>query len=271
MLIALLAVVNGAVLKTPERSPAKPALRLRGGIAGVDADLVAKGLLVLQSVNSGFVTLAPKPAAEAYGLKGSTELQEAFIENMGFLLVGLCIAGFCALDGMPVGKTTAISLIPPLINIVKWLLNGTGKKLGIPDAGNIMNGGIMAVSIGLLFSGTGDPILIAKVLSGWWAFNGLIASLVPDKLAGGYGLKEMDQGTTGLMQSFGGFLANWAVFTFCYASGKSAAFSFGAALLPGTLVAIDQLFGRKLGATVDLGPQLFWIGTSLAAAAFTTM
>ena len=99
---------------------ASPVLKLRGGLAGVSPETVATGLLTLNAVNSGFVALAPEPAAQAYGMTSPTPLQVSFIENMGMLLVGLTIAGFAGLKGVPVNKAVAYMLMPPLANTAKW-------------------------------------------------------------------------------------------------------------------------------------------------------
>ena len=73
----------------------------------------------------------------------ATEMQVSMIESMGALTLGMAIAGFFALSGTQPHKVTAYALILPLVNTAKWLLNGTGKKLGMPDQGQYLNGGIM--------------------------------------------------------------------------------------------------------------------------------
>ena len=94
---------------------------------------------------------------------------------------------------------------------------------------------------------------------------------MPDKLAGAYGLKEMDKDTTGLMQSFGSFLVNFAVFTYLIGKGEPAAKAVGLSLVPSTLVQLDQLFGRKMGiADLDPAKQYFWLLVNVAGIAFTS-
>jgi hypothetical protein len=244
-------------------------LKLRGGLAGVSPDAVATGLLTLASVNSGFVSLAPEPAAKAYGMSGTNLLQNSMIENMGMLLVGLCIGGWMAMKGSSAAQVVAASLIPSLVNIAKWLLNGTAAKIGMPDTGNYLNAAIMAAAIASLLGGYGDAGMIINAVSGWWAFNGVVAAVMPDKLAGAYGLKEMDKDTTGLMQSFGSFLTNFAVFSYLIGTGQPAAKAIGLSFIPGTVVQLDQMFGRKMGPDLDMKPQYFWLLVNAAGIAFT--
>jgi hypothetical protein len=270
MIKLLLLLVASASALTVKKPAATPVLKLRGGLAGVDPDMVAKGVLALYAVNSAYVTLAPEPCADAYGMKSPTGLQVAFIENMGFLLTGMTIAGFMAMNGVDASKCLAAALIPTIISTAKWLLNGTGKKLGVPDTGNYLNGVIMAAIIASVYTGTGDPALVLKVASGWWALNGIVAAVMPDKLAGAYGLESVDKALTGLMQSFGAFLTNFAVFFASYGVlGNSAAKSIGLSSVAGALVQLDQMYGRKLGAELDQGPQLFWLAVNAAVVAFT--
>ena len=58
-------------------------------------------MLALSALNGGYLTLAPKPASEAYGMLSATEMQVSMIESMGALTLGMAIAGFFArLGGM---------------------------------------------------------------------------------------------------------------------------------------------------------------------------
>merc|ERR1719174_3640217 len=173
------------------------------------------------------------------------------IESMGALTLGMAIAGFFALSGTEPAKVTAYALILPLVNSAKWLLNGTGKKLGMPDQGQYLNVGIKAVAA-------------------WWGFNGLMAFAVPDKLAGAYGLETMDSDLTALMQSLGSFLLNFAVFTYLYSTGTPAAQAVGQSCVPGLICALDQQFGRKMSvANLDANTQIFWVAVMAAAIGFT--
>ena len=155
-------------------------------------------MLALSALNGGYLTLAPKPASEAYGMLSATEMQVSMIESMGALTLGMAIAGFFALSGTQPHKVTAYALILPLVNTAKWLLNGTGKKLGMPDKGQYINGGIMAVAIYCLLTNTGDADVILKAVAAWWGFNGLMAFAAPAKLAGAYGLETMDSDLSAL-------------------------------------------------------------------------
>jgi hypothetical protein len=252
------------------RDSLRPALKLRGGLAGVDADLAAKSVLALSALNGGYLTLAPKPASEAYGMKSATEMQVSMIESMGALTLGMAIAGFFALSGAEPAKVTAYALILPLVNTAKWLLNGTGKKLGMPDHGQYINGGIMAVAMYCLLTGTGDADVILKAVAAWWGFNGLVAFSAPDKLAGAYGLETMDSDLTALMQSLGSFLLNFAVFTYLYSTGTPAAQAVGQSCVPGLICVLDQQFGRKMSvASLDANTQIFWVAVMAAAIGFT--
>lgn len=201
-------------------------------------------------------------------MKQVTPLQVNFIETMGMMLVGLCIASFMALKGANAAQVVGVSLIPSLVNTIKMLLNGTAKKLGFPETSNVLNGAIMSATITALLGGFGDADLIIKAISGWLALNGVVAMAMPDKLAGAYGLTSMDNDTTGLMQTLGAFLTDLAVFGYAYGTGQPATKAFGLALIPGVLVQLDQMFGRKLGADIDPGPQYFWLLFYFAGFAF---
>merc|ERR1712167_269024 len=201
---------------------------LRGGLAGVDADLAAKSVLALSALNGGYLTLAPKPASEAYGMKSATEMQVSMIESMGAL------------------------------------------TLGMPDQGQYINGGIMAVAMYCLLTNTGDADVILKAVAAWWGFNGLMAFAAPDKLAGAYGLETMDSDLTALMQSLGSFLLNFAVFTYLYSTGTPAAQAVGQSCVPGLICVLDQQFGRKMSvANLDANTQIFWVAVMAAAIGFT--
>lgn len=264
------ALLYSSSLALAPSSKVAPMLKLRGGLAGVNPDTVASGLLTLASVNSAYVTLAPEPAAKAYGMSGTDLLQTLMIENMGFLLVGLSIGGWMALKGASAAQVVAVANIPTLINIVKWLLNGSAAKVGMPNTGNYLNGAIMIATISSLLGGYGDAGMVINAIAGWWAFNGVIAMAMPDKLAGAYGLAEMDKDTTGLLQSFGSFMVNMAVFAYLFGSGQPAAKAIGLSFIPGTIVQLDQMFGRKMGvAELDPAPQYFWMLVNLAGIAFT--
>ena len=92
---------------------------------------------------------------------------------------------------------------------------------------------------------------------------------MPAKLAGGYGLKEMDKDLTALMQSFGGFLSAFAVWIAAYVSGMGATKAVGASQIPALLVQLDQMFVRKMSPEgLDQGPQYFWLAVNVAAIAF---
>ena len=161
----------------------KPVMKLRGGLAGVDPATAASAALSLSAVNSAYVALAPEPACQAYGMSAPTLMQTWIVENMGFLLVGLTLAGFKALAGEAAAKCTAYGLIPPLVGVVKGLLNGVAGKVGVPETGNYLNGGIMLASIVSLLGGYGDSDLIMKVVAGWWLLNGIGMFLSADKVA----------------------------------------------------------------------------------------
>ena len=110
-----------------------------------------------------------------------TLMQEWIVENMGFLLVGLTLAGFKALAGDDAAQCTAYGLIPPLVGTIKGLLNGVAGKCGVPETGNYLNGGIMVASIVSLLGGFGDSALIMKGVAGWWLLNGVGMFLAADK------------------------------------------------------------------------------------------
>ena len=67
VLLALLAVPSAALLATHHSLHARPpALKLRGGVGGVDPLLVAKIATGLELAHSSFTVLAPEKAGEVW-------------------------------------------------------------------------------------------------------------------------------------------------------------------------------------------------------------
>lgn len=253
---------------------AAPLLQLRGGLGGVDPSAVASAALTLSAINSAYISLAPEPACKAYGMASPTLMQEWIVENMGFLLVGLTLAGFKALAGDDAAQCTAYGLIPPLVGTVKGLLNGVAGKCGVPETGNYLNGGIMVASIVSLLGGFGDSALIMKGVAGWWLLNGVGMFLAADKVAGAYGLKEVDPKLNVLFKGFGGFLSNFGALVLGLASGLPPAKAIGLANVPSLLVQLDGNFVTKDSIEVlglAAGPQYFWLLVGASVVAFTTL
>lgn len=63
ILVGLLAVSVDALVVKKE-----PVMKLRGGLAGIDANQVANVVMGLSAANAGVMALAPKKAGEMYGV-----------------------------------------------------------------------------------------------------------------------------------------------------------------------------------------------------------
>lgn len=181
-LVALLAV-NGALLKKPDSL--KPALALRGGLAGVEPEMAVKVASALMGTNAAVMYLAPEKAGEMYGMpqKNITPLASFFCEVSGAIFLTMAIAAWLSVaNGMDLPTAIAWGNVPSCVQALGMLLNDKAGELGFGAlskwAPTVMNVAFTAALFGKLGVDTDTAL---KVWAAWGLLNGAGAYLAPDK------------------------------------------------------------------------------------------
>ncbi|KAJ1482556.1 hypothetical protein T484DRAFT_1803543 [Baffinella frigidus] len=138
ILLVIVAAPASALVMPPLAGHASPAaLLLRGGLGDVDPTMVAKVATGLGSANALFVALAPKQAAEAYGVKVSGALRW-LLEYNGHMLVASAILSGMTLAGFKLRNAVAWSCVPYAVFVLQGILQGRAGKHGVNVAGQFL-------------------------------------------------------------------------------------------------------------------------------------
>lgn len=100
-------------------------MKLRGGLAGIDAEPIAKAVIGLSVANAGVMALAPKKAGEMYGV-ADTKWTTFFAQWSGMIMLGQMMTAFLAIGGMDMGDALGWGMVPSAITSVQDFLNGNG-------------------------------------------------------------------------------------------------------------------------------------------------
>ena len=260
-LIAFCAVANAANLK--------PALQLRGGLAGLDSTTVATVGASLFCANGIYCGIAPGPASEAYGLKDASFEVTQVIKYLGYTFVAFSILALAVLKGVSVNRAIAWAQVPWILVGLDNIWNGIAKKLGQPDFAPFL---LLAINCATAYCGFTDTSmpLAATLNAAWCGLNGVFFALKPDKGAEAWGMKA-DAKFEAMMKNMGYALTACAVLTYYVANGADITTAIGYAFVPTLLSIIDQLLVSKgfetLGA--DPAPAYVWGAIQMAVIAGT--
>jgi hypothetical protein len=135
LVLLFLAAPSSALVMRPlaGRSTA-PALRLRGGLGGVDSEVIAKLSTGLGAMSGAYLGLAADKACPAYGIKAdgkSDGLRKFLLENLGWLLLSICMTGALTVTGTSVEKALGWALLPYSVATTQAILQGRPAQLGI--------------------------------------------------------------------------------------------------------------------------------------------
>ena len=111
-----------------------PTLRLRGGLGGVDSEVVAKFSSGLGVMSGAYLGLAADKACTAYGIKADGEsdgLRKYLLENMGWLMLAVPLTGALTVTDLPLEKAVGWALLPYSVATTQAILQGRAKKLCI--------------------------------------------------------------------------------------------------------------------------------------------
>ncbi|KAJ1477350.1 hypothetical protein T484DRAFT_1631347 [Baffinella frigidus] len=253
--------------------PPAPALRLKGGLGGVDAELVAQLATGLGSMNGAFSALAPEQAAEAYGVKVGG-LSQMLMECTGFSLVAQGIFSAKTLAGSSIQEAVAWALVPETVYFVQLVLQGRAAKINMNKSGHFV---VIAINLFLAhacFTGADHADTALKVWLAWGAINVVAFIAAPEPALKAWGLSSFTATDVVFMRSHGwnvgGLLAAQASQILW---GNSPSTAVGHAFLVMAASVLDGLFiskgPEKLG--VPVGALYAWLGISCGVAAFTLL
>merc|ERR1719174_1138104 len=155
-LLALGATAQAATLV--KSTKAQPVLKLRGGLGGVDAGMVAKVGAGLTLANGAYCGLAPKPASEAYGLADADFNIIQMIKSLGYTCVSLALLAFLVINGTPVGTAIAWAQVPWIVLGLDNVWNGTAEQMGQPAFAPLLLLAINAATAYCGFTDTAMPL-----------------------------------------------------------------------------------------------------------------
>ena len=119
---------SASALHLKQQSAKPSVLRLRGGLAGVDAEQVAKVVQYISCANAGVMTLAPTKAGEMYGVT-ETKWTNFFAQWSGIIMLGQGITALLAGGGMDMAQALAWGFVPSCVVAVQDLLNDRARPL----------------------------------------------------------------------------------------------------------------------------------------------
>ena len=130
--LAAAQAASATVLRAKPPAAIAPALKLRGGLADIDAAQVSKIALYLKAAAGAYLTLSPKAATETSGaLAPKTEMNEFMLENAGTAALAAAVICLKLLNGDAATEAVVWGLVPAVFMSVKNLLTGKVESLGI--------------------------------------------------------------------------------------------------------------------------------------------
>ena len=134
-LLVIVAAPSAALVTHPLAGRSTtPTLRLRGGLGGVDSEVVAKFSSGLGVLSGAYLGLAADKACTAYGIKADGEsdgLREYLLENMGWLLLAISLTGALTVTGLSLERAVGWALLPYSVATTQAILQRRAKKLCI--------------------------------------------------------------------------------------------------------------------------------------------
>lgn len=255
--IALTATTEALMVKK------EPVMKLRGGLAGIDANQVATGVMAISAANAGVMSLAPTKAGEMYGV-AETKWTTFFAQWAGIIMFGQTMTAFLAAGGMSVPEAMGWGFVPSCVVALQDLLND--RMIGEMGMGAPAKFMPPLINIILTLGGLGkipglDPTMAVKMTAVWMGLNGVFGYFATDAWLdgwGGKGLTAVDKGMGKLMAStMVGSCIYLAASTFF---GKSNLESFGLMMGAYALSSIDGVYISKTMDAMGVEPSkaLFW-------------
>jgi len=248
-------------------------MKLRGGLAGIDANQVTNVVLTVSAANAGVLALAPKKAGEMYNV-ASTKWTDFFAQWSGIIMFGQSLTAYLTLiHGMALPKALAWGFVPSVVASIQDFLNDRMVgEMGMSDAAKYMPPLVnLLLTVGLFGKVPGaDADLMVKVGAAWMGANGLFGYFATDAWMdgwGGKGLTVVDKGMGKLMAST--MMGSGAYIAASVLGGKSDLEAYGAMMALYALTSLDGAFVSKSmeAMGVDLSKALFWAAIQLANAA----
>lgn len=265
----MLALLTSTLALVATKDSIKPALKLRGGLSGIDSSAVATGASYLLTANGVLCGLGSDKACEGYGLEKPSFTTGQLVASLGYTQVGLAILSFCALAGMDMPKAIAWSAVPWLVQTIGNLLNDVPAKMGMPQGGMILLLAINAVTAYCGFNGVG-PSWVYNAFACWSMANGVFFALAPKAGAKAWGV-EADAVESAMMKNFGYMLVAYAVTAGALLTGSSAVTAIGYGWTAALVSLLDMLFVSKTASTVtsNMTPMYVWLGIQAVVIACT--
>jgi hypothetical protein len=268
VLLFALALVGVSSLNVKKDS-LRPALKLRGGLAGVDAKQVATAASWFLAANGAYFTLAPEPALKAYGAEDTSFIIQKIMHYSGTAFISTAVLSLVMLATDDANKAMGWSGLPWLIVTLSAILNGDSEKMGLPAFNQPFLLSLCAATMYCAFTGTGMP-MVGKLYAGWCLLNGIGAVLAPSKFSAAWGLSSNDK-VDAMMKGYGYNLVIYGVVAYLVLNGDSVVSAVGYGWAIALLNLIDGLFVTKhhVSLGVKTEPMYAWLIINAAIAAFT--
>jgi len=254
LLLAFLAVAAG--LTVGRNDQIRPALKLRGGLNGVDGAQVAKYAGMLLVANGAYCNLAPEPACKAYGMEKPSFNVVQMVKSLGAVNLASGILALCVLNGVATNKAIGWAGLPWIIVTLDAIFNGSAEKMGQPAMAQPLLLVITAATMYCAFTNTNMP-LAATLNSAWCLLNGLGAALAPAKLGEAWGMKG-DAAFEGMLKNFGYQLSGYGVVQYFLANGGDHVQSLGYGWVAALISLIDMVFISKTVDALGVKPEAMY-------------
>lgn len=253
----LLSAYADALRVADVRVQAKPVMKLRGGIAGVDPTVLAKTFYTLAIANVAFVTMAPEKAAKKICDIDVSPIGAVVVENIGVQFACGIIMALCALNGVDVGKAVAWGMVPNIYTKTRDCINGKYTSLGLPLSPMYsmlaFNTALAAVSYHNSGIAGNKGTLAMLAIATLNALTGIVMYAAPHAAVHvqGMGTVTATESIEGLVRYEGGAFLSNAVFVASLALGKSAvdsiAYAISLQMVAGPLTAffVSDLFPEE--------------------------
>jgi hypothetical protein len=255
----------------------REALRLRGGSDLVDADSMAKVMTALATLSGLQVTLAPKSAYDAYGIKKSTKRKDKkkndvldfVLESNGIATLANVVLSWAMINGADPMKAIGYGYVPWVLSGLKNIKEKRATKVGMPEWTQKFFTALNGFFAYSFLTGQSYCPTLSKIASGWTLFNGIFGALRPKKFSKNWGLKDLNGNAEGLMKHFGYQLVAFGLLSGCVGQGTEFNQALGYAWATYLAAQTDNMFISKT--LDDLKKEPIYVWMLLEAAATATL
>lgn len=260
----MLALVTNVLALVASKHSLQPALKLRGGLGGIDSAAVAKGASYLLVTNGVLCGLGPDKACEGYGLDTPSFTTAELVKSLGYVQGSMAILALTSLAGMPTPKAIAWASVPLLLQTIENLLNDVPAKMGMPAGGMVLLLAINAATAYCGFYGVG-PEWVFKAYAAWSMANGAFFALSPKAGAKAWGI-EATETEAAMMKNLGYMLVAWATLAGALLTDVPAVTGVGYAWVVALASIVDGAFiSKTMDAMMsDLTPMYVWMAIQAA-------